>query len=302
MSTGQTGPVGPGQYCITNPFHIVQSQDKCSTYNEWIPPTVCTDYLNNSYLFNDTVGPVTHNQGKFNNDNVGYVNRVVYSAFQDYLTNYDDIQSLVTTQDPGILNLLNMCVVGPLSCNDFLSQICQNCTPEDLSTNQRLLQLCGCYAKESLNQVNIGPCASTCDNIYAIKSDIDTTNGLPVQCNRTTCVIDQVSINVANIQNNVTVTVNQICNGCGNGGCYCVINFPSSPGSGSPGNFNLDIKSLADCSGTQCFLESNTGEEISTDCPVVQSQFITTKNILFIVLMFFVLMSLVLVAGFLFKK
>lgn len=111
---------------------------------------------------------------------------------------------------------------------------CPNCncgsncsTREGIASNAGITNFCGCYAPlptvpQSKEFIQSNPqCDPLCTRIDTIKLDDGMGNNL--QCENSTCVIDNVSIQAASSTVGGTVNFNQICNQCVNGPCTCII-------------------------------------------------------------------------------
>lgn len=132
-------------------------------------------------------------------------------------------------------NLFDACRQIPGACMLAQTRMCSSCTRADISSNSRMLSLCGCVSPD-LNQiyktsgygVSFTPeCDPLCTQSSAFKL-INSTTGAQKQCQSTVCVIDNVSIAAAQSTVSGGVQFNQVCPACSLAGnsnpCVCIIN------------------------------------------------------------------------------
>lgn len=157
-------------------------------------------------------------------------------------------------------NLINICNdnMFPGICDPFLTTgPCNNVSQGDISGNNVLTSLCGCYTKQSTfdqysaytlgtlgcltggtcdvcseigpNCVLINACNPTCNKSNVIQLATITPEGTGVYkqtCPKSFCIIDQTTINIENSNIPGGINFNNQCGGCGidNLGCVCVVN------------------------------------------------------------------------------
>jgi hypothetical protein len=260
------------QTCLTTPTYTpTQYNDSCSKYSAWGNNNTCYNHIAKDIVFNRGSG----NSTGYNFNNIEVANSIMEDAIFDYLTNGNvqgNINDLIGPSGPGLTEILYTCKNLSLTCDKILNQICIGCSQSELTTSgytssasptqstttNGLLELCGCYAFRQVRTDVRNVCDATCDNPYAIKNQINRIDGTPDECNRTVCVIDGISVEVANAGKQGNIDIDQVCSGCGNGGCVCIINFPSN---GFPNNLNVSIES--DCADSVCY--DSTGTKII--CP-----------------------------------
>lgn len=136
------------------------------------------------------------------------INSPGYSLFQEYLKK-------------------NICCKYPIVCQQGLELACSNLDINTVSQDAELSDWCGCYMRpeEYENYVNnFGineSCTPPCNRSTSIKKvNADNTY---VQCTQGVCIIDDVTINIANSSGG-DVNFDQFCTGCDNGGCSCIVN------------------------------------------------------------------------------
>lgn len=131
-----------------------------------------------------------------------------YNPFQDYLYN-------------------NICCPYPGLCQEGLDVACAPYTAQRMSLNPAVSQWCGCHLNINEYQAysvkyNIPPqCTPMCNRIGTIP--IIGINGLPVNCDQNVCMIDGVTLNLINSQISGGIDMDQICAGCGNANCQCIV-------------------------------------------------------------------------------
>ena len=111
-----------------------------------------------------------------------------------------------------------LCKKFPFICQRSLGNLCASVKKEDMIEGPELLKWCGCYMKDSeykeYEKFSIDrQCTPTCNsqgNIPLVGED-----NIPLICTQTTCIIDDLSINLARVSNPDGVDFNQICNSCG---------------------------------------------------------------------------------------
>lgn len=196
---------------------------KCSTISEWENNSIeCNDFILASSVGSNRQGVVDTN---FNIDKTEQVNYTTFAAFKDWQSNRN-IDELLTDDSVGLQNLLNVCKGVPYACDLFLSQICRNCTIDDLKgglspSNQlnvtsqaKLKNLCGCYAYNSITDVR-NPCNSMCVGSIQNQYNLDGSN---IDCPQTICIVD-LSDSLPGPE-----IIQQTCKQCTN--CTCKIILP----------------------------------------------------------------------------
>lgn len=121
----------------------------------------------------------------------------------------------------------NVCCAYPGICQEGINKACSSFSASSLSTNPQLTQWCGChlpaseYEAYSVNY-NIPPeCSPTC-NIYG-NIPIVGINLNPILCEQSTCIVDNLKVNLINSQIGGNINFNQICNNCGAADCSCIV-------------------------------------------------------------------------------
>ena len=128
-----------------------------------------------------------------------------------------------------------ICSTNPGLCQRALYRYCANTTVDTLTRNPSILPWCGCYmppeqyAKYTdLYQIS-RECTPTCNIKGVVPLPSDTGVGTKT-CKQTTCVIDDISIAIAQSQVSGGISFSQLCSSCqaaiegsGTGTCQCVI-------------------------------------------------------------------------------
>jgi len=182
--------------------------------------------------------------------------------------------------DTQMNNLIwSICSTIPGICTDSLKQFCSTITTENLIRNPNLQKWCGCYMPDfeyakysNLYQIN-KQCTPQCNQAGIIPL-VDETGIQPLSCKQSTCVIDNVSIQLYEAKvgsGGSGINFSQVCGSCGGGDntgtCQCTLtglnfaavqaNIPS-----------LDISQQCGA-GSVCYFESTdeTGNIITTPIP-----------------------------------
>lgn len=118
-------------------------------------------------------------------------------------------------------NMLNVCSDYPGSCQIIQGQMCTNCDNQEISQSYELTRFCGCFSSTPVAQGLSPECQPLCSMGNSIK--LVDKNAVPLECNETICVIDNVSVQASNTSfNNSSIT--QVCGNCAiSGGCKCFI-------------------------------------------------------------------------------
>lgn len=112
----------------------------------------------------------------------------------------------------------NFCGKYPFLCQPSLKNFCSNFSPEELLTKPESIKWCGCYLQdkyyEDYNKYNIEkqctPICNRADNIPLVGDD-----GAPILCTSTICMIDDLSIKLAQTFTEGPIDFNQLCHSCG---------------------------------------------------------------------------------------
>jgi len=238
--------------CITKPSYDksqYQDPENCNKYSSWGNGN-CSQYLENVLNYNSS------GMTKFNIANTETVQDITEQAMFDYLTTSGrKIEDFLNPTKPGLIELLQTCKNLPYACDRFLNQLCNNCSQDEVAGNTGLTNLCGCYAYKKVGSDPRNVCDSTCNNNISIKNQFDA-EGDPVSCNQTVCVIDDISIKAGS--QNGSFDINQVCNGCVETGCVCIINIPDSDvGGDETGDDFPNINLQSTCSSHICFNSEN---------------------------------------------
>lgn len=247
-----------------NDYNSFAKGHTCSTIDNWNDDK-CYNELT-SMLYDYNPGSVN---GRYNNRYLKTINDITTFALKDHFA-----KPTVNAN-----TLKSFCKDDALSCDNFLSQYCKNCTHDDVSKSPELIELCGCYSTGS-SLVPRSNCDSVCNNILSVKSDYDPVTGLENKCKLSVCVIDGISVNSAKNIHSGNLNIDQICNGCDTGSCMCVIddiNLLNTAG------MNINISS--DCQSSLCYTTVN-GVKESIPCPIKQNLLTDSKvNIYYLLIL-----------------
>lgn len=112
----------------------------------------------------------------------------------------------------------NICCRFPLVCANSLYDVCSAYDSDQLSRNPSVSNWCGCYLPDSeyekyvdVYQVN-KECTPLCNRNTSIP--IVNANNEAVRCNQDICIIDDLSINLAQTNISGAVSISQMCGNC----------------------------------------------------------------------------------------
>ena len=113
---------------------------------------------------------------------------------------------------------LNLCKKYPFLCQVPLTNFCSGLTPDELLTKPETIQWCGCYLEdkyyEDYDKFGIEKqCSPLCNRVNNIPLIGD--DGVPINCTDTICMIDDLSIKLAQTFTDGPIEFNQVCNTCG---------------------------------------------------------------------------------------
>lgn len=122
----------------------------------------------------------------------------------------------------------NVCCPYSILCQNGLNNICNSFTSQQASLVPSIGNWCGCYLDQTQYETysaryNIPTsCTPVCNRASAIP--LVSGNGEPIKCEIDICLIDNITVNIANSQINGGIDITQICGNCGpNAQCSCII-------------------------------------------------------------------------------
>jgi len=196
----------------------------------------------------------------------------VRRLFENYLsTNIitDDITSpgYSTFQD----TLRNLCIDNsvPGICADFLENYCPTMTREEITNSPVQTQFCGCYTPPDpkyLTYTMNPSCDPLCHKSTTSKR-ADPKTGVIEECPENVCVISDVQINAAELENPEGINFTSVCGGCAGidndgPGCICIISGVSV--SNTMGSIGVGSNIQQFCGGNSvCITEDADGNVIS---------------------------------------
>jgi hypothetical protein len=171
--------------------------------------------------------------------------------------------------------LWNICSTIPGVCSNSLKQVCNTVTTQDLTKSPDLQKWCGCYMPDyeyskytDLYQIN-KECTPSC-NRKGIIPLVNETGINTLNCRQSTCVIDDVSIQLYKSStggDGTPITFSQVCGSCGaNATCQCTltgVNFAAVDASIPSINVSQQCNS-----GTACYYESKDSNNKITSKPI----------------------------------
>lgn len=226
-------------YCTGADVPPGQSQIWINRWTEGDRPCYRNVYRN---LYDDDkniacmADPLPNQNIPTNTQGLNYAQDLMYEMINKYLEDGGDLSASESSESNTKLNstIWTMCNNTPGLCDKALFNYCANVTNDTLIRNSSLLQWCGCYMQPEnykkytdLYEIN-RECTPTCGMQGVLKlSNIDNTDFK--KCSQTTCIIDNISINIANSlvgNSGKGISFNQLCNSCAQsqgGHCNCTI-------------------------------------------------------------------------------
>lgn len=227
----------------------------------------------------------------------------VFNLFQTYLTTNTITDDVTSSQYSNFQEtLLSLCLnpTVPGACELFLTAYCQGgiagytgFSREQAISSPTLTNFCGCYvpADPKYLQFTLGSsgcnfgtgctagCTAgnsgctgqfACDPLCHRAQTSHRANlqyGTIITCPQTICVIDNVTINIANSRVPGGINFNSICSGCGGAsggdGCLCVVSGVNISETASSIGIGLNFNEF--CGGSSvCLVEDSAGNVIST--------------------------------------
>lgn len=240
----------PSQVCTSNEYSNTDrlcggcNFDGSDTqYNAWVTGN-CPSYFAEQFY-----GP----QGQYN-FNASQQARLLANSL---LTNYEKFNHISPPDSPNFNQfqdvLHRFCGsygISPGVCQNYLTNVL--CTqPIDSTSGANYISWCGCAAQRG------SECSAGCNTSDTIKR-VDVSDGNVELCTKNICVINGVSVTVAN-SNTQGVTINQICPGCV-ANCVCIIEDVEVVGT------NLNINQQ--CGPERiCYSQSSDGTITQVQCP-----------------------------------
>lgn len=144
----------------------------------------------------------------------------------------NDASDATSTTSARIWGIIyNYCNQYPGLCDQALFDYCEQYNYQDLINDVPLTRLCGCFMPQSeynrySEHVSMPrECAPVCNRDDAIKTG-NIGNMQWNRCNRTICLIDDVTVNAIN--SDIALDIQQVCGGCGgegdeSTGCTCIM-------------------------------------------------------------------------------
>ena len=146
------------------------------------------------------------------------------TVFTRYLNTYNIASSGEEGYSSMQENLLDACRTVPGICFRALNEInngklCVGKTEMNVASDPPLLEFCGCFVGPDLPERQCEPLCNRIGNVPVS----DLNNGVFVFCNRPVCAITNTNITATESLFGTDINLIQVCPGCPNGGCDCII-------------------------------------------------------------------------------
>ena len=233
--------LGLGEYKINNSQEFINRWNGIVTYDGKQYTNLCYNSIYRNLFTPESTGCLNppSNVGVVNSEGFKYSRDLVNLMIQKYIDDYNGnfLYGTESSEYNTQLNTMiwNICYNNPGLCQSSMFKYCSQVNTDLLQKNPNLSLWCGCYmSNEQYSKYTdlygiSRECTPTC-NMSGVIS-ISSTDGISKKtCKQSTCVIDDVSINIANSLvgiNGGGVNFSQICNSCSvegsNGTCNCTI-------------------------------------------------------------------------------
>jgi len=174
-----------------------------------------------------------------------------YSPFQDFL--YE-----------------NVCCPYPAVCQGALAGYCRRFSGQRVSLSPLAARLCGCHLAPQAYQsyttrYQISPaCTPTCT--YPGTVPQTDASGAPVSCTQNVCLIDDLTINLAQSSVGGDISISQFCSNCASGAgarCSCIVQDETLDAVSA--RIGKNILTGTECSQTTCQKRVN-GVTVAAPC------------------------------------
>lgn len=239
----------------------------------------------NGYGCNGTAPPTiaTGIQAIPTADGLAFGRKMVQDLFTTYIAAGGNIVAREDQQGDTQMNdlLWSICSTIPGVCTSSLQQICSTVTTQNLINNPQYQKWCGCYMAdfEYSKYTDLYGIAKECTPQCNQRDALPLTDETGIQinkCKQSTCVIDNVSIDlykskVGTAGSGTGLNFSQICGSCGGGNntgtCACTMTgLTFKAAEASIGGIDISQQCGA---GSTCYLETKDtlGNTVSTPVP-----------------------------------
>lgn len=236
----------PPSHWPGSPLCVPVLQSYCSDSSNWLNDDF-TDKNGKKYSYCDLY------MSEGNGASLQNQQTILLSGLEDWVVN--DLQNGKVKPDPSkddrVKLFTDYCANNTGVCDTFLETACLNVTKDDLKDNPDLAKMCGCFMQD-MEYMLPGIIPVECNGMCAVNSaiggvvkgyfDENTNSYQPLQCKQSTCVIDDVTVNLIDSELDGNISFNQICGGCPSGACTCVFNDITIDGTNAviKGNINFE--------------------------------------------------------------
>lgn len=211
-------------------------------------------------------------------------NTILIGALQDWVTNeLDNGNKKPDSKDSRVKTFTEHCSANTGICDDLLEVACKNITKEDVKKDSNLAKLCSCFMPDDQYTLP-GIIPIECNGFCALNDSIggvvrgyyddEEKRMKPLKCKQTTCVIDDVTVNLINSELDGNISFDQICGSCPSGSCNCVFNDITIDGTNSviKGNINF----TQECGGCSQIGVTSDGSPTSCTGSILQKNVYTS--------------------------
>lgn len=121
-----------------------------------------------------------------------------------------------------------LCCAYPFLCSSSLNSICSTVKKEELSYNPSLASWCGCHlsSEEYRKYTDLFGISQECTPLCNREGVIPMSSGSSkkIRCEQNVCLIDDLTLSIANSTVSSGININQVCGSCGdNASCSCIL-------------------------------------------------------------------------------
>lgn len=202
--------------------------------------------------------------GSISASGYAWAQRLMGAAMAHYAANGFVIGSLAGTAgyNPWQDLIYNeVCCPYPGLCQSGLANACARFTAQRISYNPEIARFCGChlpageYAADSSKFGITTECSPTCNRADVIP--LVGVGAVPLTCTSSTCLINDLTVNLINAQIGGGINFAQVCGNCADGSCSCIVSNTTLDVVNSAIGGNLDVVTQ-NCGALNCEQANST--------------------------------------------